>query len=157
MALQLLVVTPERKVVEADADEIELPGAEGYLGILPGHTPLITLLKTGVLSFKKGGRSQAYAVSAGFAEIANDRVNVLADSAEGSSEIDAAASERARDGRGADEDRERRHAAGDQGALRARRRADRGREAAELNGRPRRAVAFAPERDTRSRNPQPQP
>ena len=96
MPLQLLVVTPEKKVVEADADEVELPGAEGYLGILPGHTPLITLLKTGVLSFKKGGRSQAYAVSAGFAEIANDRVNVLADSAEGSSEIDAAASERAR-------------------------------------------------------------
>ena len=96
MALQLLVVTPERKVVEADADEVELPGAEGYLGILPGHTPLITLLKTGVLSFKKGGRSQAFAVSAGFAEIANDKVNVLADSAEGSSEIDVAASERQR-------------------------------------------------------------
>jgi F-type H+-transporting ATPase subunit epsilon len=96
MALQLLVVTPEKRVVEAEADEVELPGAEGYLGILPGHTPLITLLKTGVLSFKRGGRSQAFAVSAGFAEIANDRVNVLADSAEGPSEIDVASAERQR-------------------------------------------------------------
>lgn len=96
MALQLLVVTPEKKVVESEADEVELPGAEGYLGILPGHTALITLLKTGVLSFKRGGRSQAYAVSAGFAEIANDRVNVLADSAEGPAEIDVASAERER-------------------------------------------------------------
>ena len=96
MALQLLVVTPERKVVEADADEVELPGAEGYLGILPGHTPLITLLKTGVLTYRKAGRSQAFAVSAGFAEIANDTVNVLADSAEGPGEIDVASAERER-------------------------------------------------------------
>src|SRR5882762_5967972 len=96
MALQLLVVTPERKVVEAEADEVELPGAEGYLGILPGHTALITLLKTGVLSYKRGGRSEAFAVSAGFAEIANDQVSVLADLAEGRAEIDAAAAERER-------------------------------------------------------------
>ena len=96
MALQLLVVTPEKKVVESEADEVELPGAEGYLGILPGHTPLITLLKTGVLSFKRGGRSQAFAVSAGLAEIANDLVHVLADSAEGRLEIDVASAERQR-------------------------------------------------------------
>ncbi len=96
MALQLLVVTPERKVVETEADEVELPGAEGYLGILPGHTALITLLKTGVLSFRRAGRSQAFAVSSGFAEIVNDRVSVLADLAEGSAEIDSAAAERER-------------------------------------------------------------
>ena len=96
MALQLLVVTPERKVVETEADEVELPGSEGYLGILPGHTALITLLKTGVLSFRRGGRSQAFAVSSGFAEIVNDRVSVLADLAEGSGEIDTAAAERER-------------------------------------------------------------
>ena len=98
MPLQLLVVTPEKKVVEADADEVELPGAEGYLGILPGHTPLITLLKTGVLTFRKAGRSQAFAVSAGLAEIANDLVHVLANSAEGQGEIDVASAERARAG-----------------------------------------------------------
>ena len=82
MALQLLVITPERKAVETEADEVELPGSEGYLGILPGHTPLITLLKPGVLSFKRGGRSQAFAVSTGFAEISFDKVSVLVDSAE---------------------------------------------------------------------------
>ena len=96
MALQLLVVTPERKAVETDADEVELPGSEGYLGILPGHTPLITLLKPGVLSFKRAGRSQAFAVSSGFAEIASDKVSVLVDSAEAGAEIDAAAAERER-------------------------------------------------------------
>jgi len=96
MALQLVVVTPESKVVETEADEIQLPGSEGYLGILPGHTPLITLLKTGVLSYRGGGRSGALAVSAGFAEIANDRVSVLADSAEEAGQIDSARAERER-------------------------------------------------------------
>jgi F-type H+-transporting ATPase subunit epsilon len=96
MALQLLVVTPERKVVEADADEVELPGAEGYVGILPGHAPMITLLGTGVLTIRRGGSSTAYAVSAGFAEVLGDRVSVLADSAEGAADIDAAAAERDR-------------------------------------------------------------
>jgi F-type H+-transporting ATPase subunit epsilon len=96
MALQLLVVTPERKVIEAEADEVELPGVEGYVGILPGHAPLITLLGTGVLTIRRGGSSTAYAVSAGFAEISGDRVSVLADSAEAAAEIDAAAAERDR-------------------------------------------------------------
>jgi F-type H+-transporting ATPase subunit epsilon len=94
--LKLQVVTPERKVVETEADEVQLPGSEGYLGILPGHTPLITLLKTGVLSYRGGGRSEAFAVSAGLAEISDDRVSVLADLAEGASEINAAAAERER-------------------------------------------------------------
>jgi len=94
LPLQLLVVTPERPVVETAADAVELPGAEGYLGILPGHTRLITLLKTGVLSFKQGGSSKAFAVSSGFAEIADDRVSVLADSAQERGEIDVAAAER---------------------------------------------------------------
>ena len=96
MALQLVVVTPESKVVETEADEVQLPGSEGYLGILPGHAPLITLLKTGVLTYRGGGRSGALAVSAGFAEVADDKVSVLADSAQGPGEIDAAAAERER-------------------------------------------------------------
>ena len=96
MPLQLLVVTPERKVVETEADEVQLPGSEGYLGIRPGHTPLITLLKTGVLSYRGGGRSGVLAVAAGFAEISNDRVSVLADLAEAAPEIDVAAAERER-------------------------------------------------------------
>jgi F-type H+-transporting ATPase subunit epsilon len=96
LALQLLVVTPERRVLEAEADEVELPGAQGYVGILPGHAPLITLLGTGVLTYRKGGSSAAYAVSAGFAEVSGDRVSVLADSAEGANEVDAASAERDR-------------------------------------------------------------
>ncbi len=96
MALQLLVVTPERKVVESEADEVELPGAQGYVGILPGHAPLITLLSTGVLTFRRGGSSTAYAVSAGFAEVSGDRVSVLADSAQGAADIDVPAAERDR-------------------------------------------------------------
>jgi F-type H+-transporting ATPase subunit epsilon len=96
VALQLLVVTPERRVLEAEADEVELPGSQGYLGILPGHAPLITLLGTGVLSLRRGGSTTAYAVSAGFAEVSGDRVSVLADSAEAAGEIDAASAERER-------------------------------------------------------------
>jgi F-type H+-transporting ATPase subunit epsilon len=95
-SLHLTVVTPEHKVVETEAEEVQLPGSEGYLGILPGHTPLITLLKTGVLSYRGAGRSGAFAVSAGFAEIVNDRVSVLADLAESASEIDAAAAQNER-------------------------------------------------------------
>lgn len=93
MSLHLLVVTPERKVVETDALEVQLPGSEGYLGILPGHTPLITLLKTGVLTYRGGGSSGALAVSSGLAEISNDRVSVLADLAESASDIDVAAAQ----------------------------------------------------------------
>jgi F-type H+-transporting ATPase subunit epsilon len=96
-ALKLEVVTPERQVVDETAESVQLPGAEGYLGILPGHTPLITLLKTGVLSFKRpGGAEASYAVSAGFAEVGPERVSVLADSAESPAEIDAASAERDR-------------------------------------------------------------
>lgn len=96
MALQLLVVTPERRVLEAEADEVELPGAQGYLGILPGHAPLLTLLGTGVLTCRRGGSSSTLAVSSGLAEVSDDRVSVLADSAEAPADIDAAAAERER-------------------------------------------------------------
>jgi F-type H+-transporting ATPase subunit epsilon len=94
VALALRVVTPERQIVEAEADEVEMPGAQGYLGILPGHAPLITLLGTGVLSFRRGGSSRAFAISSGLAEVSGDRVSVLTDTAEGSGEIDAGAAER---------------------------------------------------------------
>src|SRR5678816_2586534 len=96
MALQLQVVTPERLVVETEADEVQLPGSEGYLGILPGHAALITLLKPGVLSYRRSGRSEAFAVSSGFAEVLEDRVSVLADLAESGNEIDARAAEQER-------------------------------------------------------------
>jgi F-type H+-transporting ATPase subunit epsilon len=96
MPLKLLVVTPEKKVAEGEADEVELPGELGYLGILPGHAPLITLLKTGVLTYRRGGSAQSLALASGFAEVAADTVTVLADRAEAPREIDAAAAERER-------------------------------------------------------------
>ena len=98
MKLKLTVVTPEKKVLETEADEIQLPGEQGYLGILPGHAALITLLKTGILSYRNGAAAGALAISAGFAEVLNDLVTVLADLAEDAGEIDvpAAQAERAK-------------------------------------------------------------
>ena len=96
MKLKLRVVTPIKTVVDSDADEVELPGEMGYLGILPGHTPLITVLKTGVLAYRNGGVERALAISAGFAQIANDAVTVLADRAEEPSEVDVSAAQRER-------------------------------------------------------------
>jgi F-type H+-transporting ATPase subunit epsilon len=96
MKLKLQVVTPTRTVVNSEADSVELPGELGYLGILPGHTPLITVLKTGVLAYKNGSVERALAIAAGFAEISNDNVTVLADSAEEPAEVDVAAAERER-------------------------------------------------------------
>ena len=90
MKLKLTVVTPEKKVLESEADEVQLPGELGYLGILPGHTPLITLLKTGILSYRNGGSAGALAISAGFAEVSNDVVTALADLAEDPAHIDVA-------------------------------------------------------------------
>jgi F-type H+-transporting ATPase subunit epsilon len=94
--LKLMVVTPERQVVDAAADEVQLPGELGYLGILPGHATLVTLLKTGVLSYKDGGSTHSLALASGFAEVADDKVSVLVDVAEEPSEIDTAQAERDR-------------------------------------------------------------
>ncbi|HEX5135149.1 MAG TPA: ATP synthase F1 subunit epsilon [Thermoanaerobaculia bacterium] len=96
MKLKLQVVTPTKTVVTTEADSVELPGELGYLGILPGHTPLITVLKTGVLTYRNGGEDRSLAISAGFAEIANDAVTVLADGAYEPGEVDVAAAERER-------------------------------------------------------------
>lgn len=96
MSLRLLVVTPERRVVDTEAREVQLPGELGYLGILPGHAPLITLVKPGVLSYRNGSAEKSLALSSGFAEISNDVVSVLTDLAEEPSQIDAAAAERDR-------------------------------------------------------------
>lgn len=94
--MKLIVVTPERKVLETDADEVQLPGELGYLGILPGHTPLITMLRTGVLSYRSAGREASLALSSGFAEVANDVVTVLADLAEAPGQIDSPRAEQER-------------------------------------------------------------
>jgi F-type H+-transporting ATPase subunit epsilon len=89
-ALTLEVVTPERAVVRESVAEVQLPGRAGYLGVLPGHTPLLTELATGALSYRQGAQTHRVAVAGGFAEVLPDRVIVLADAAERAEEIDAA-------------------------------------------------------------------
>ncbi len=92
--LTLTVVTPERSVVPGVAcDEVTLPGWEGEIGILPAHTPLITLLGIGLVTFRDGAKKTSVAVRGGFAEIANDAVRVLADEAAGKDAIDAGKAE----------------------------------------------------------------
>lgn len=90
MAIQLDVITPERRLLSEQVDSVTLPGLGGELGILPGHTPLISQLKTGVLSYTRGGDTRRLLVSGGFVEVNDDRVSVLADLAEFPEEVDAA-------------------------------------------------------------------
>jgi F-type H+-transporting ATPase subunit epsilon len=87
-AIQLEVVTLERSVVRATVAEIQVPGRDGFLGILPGHTPLLTELGIGALSYKEGSETFFIAVIGGLAEVLPDRVIVLADAAERAEEID---------------------------------------------------------------------
>lgn len=88
--LKLEVVTPERRVLSQAVDAVTLPGLGGELGILPGHTPLISQLQTGVLSYTTAGKTLQLHVSGGFIEIKDDVVSVLAEIAERPEEIDAA-------------------------------------------------------------------
>jgi F-type H+-transporting ATPase subunit epsilon len=94
--IKLSVVTPERSLVSEDVDEIQLPGANGYLGVLPGHAPLFTELKVGELSYRKGTQWTSLAVDSGFAEVINDQVRVLAETAERAHEIDLERATRAK-------------------------------------------------------------
>lgn len=96
--IQLEVVTPERRVLAESVDSVTVPGLDGELGILPGHTPLISQLRTGVLSFTQGERVTQLHVSGGFVEVGgDDRVSVLAEIAEHPEEIDAARARLARE------------------------------------------------------------
>ncbi len=88
--IQLDVVTPERRVLSEAVDMVTVPGLGGELGILPGHTPLISQLQTGVLSYVQNGQTFQLHVSGGFIEVRDDRVSVLAEIAERPEEIDAA-------------------------------------------------------------------
>ena len=85
---QLEIVTPEKKVVETAAEEVQIPGKNGYLGILPGHAPLITELSVGEITYRENGTEQKLAIAWGFAEVLPDKVTILAEPAERPSEID---------------------------------------------------------------------
>ena len=86
--IQLDIVTPERGVVSEAVEEVVLPGSEGYLGVRPGHAPLLTTLKIGAIEYRKGKEVRRLAVSWGFAEVLPDRVVILAEAAEKAEEID---------------------------------------------------------------------
>lgn len=90
----LEIVTPEKMLVSEEAEEMQIPGKSGYLGILPGHAPLITELSAGELTYRSENRTHRYAVAWGFAEVLPDKVTVLAESAERPEDIDV---NRARD------------------------------------------------------------
>jgi F-type H+-transporting ATPase subunit epsilon len=95
--LQLDIITPERGLLSEAVDAVTLPGLGGELGILPGHTPLISQLQTGVLSYTQGQTTRRLHVSGGFVEVSSERVAVLAELAERPEEIDAARARTERD------------------------------------------------------------
>ncbi len=93
--LTLEIVTPESSVVSEQVDEVQIPGAEGSFGVLPGHTPLLATLQVGELWYRKGQETSYVAVSFGFAEVLPDRVTILAQIAESAEDIDVTRAETA--------------------------------------------------------------
>ncbi len=96
MPLHLEIVTSERTVFEGEVDMVTVPGGGGEMGILPHHAPVLSTLKAGELHVKTAGQTQEFAIGGGFIDIHNNRVIILADSAERADEIDLARAEAAR-------------------------------------------------------------
>ena len=92
--IHLTVVTPARKLVDRQVDEVVLPGKEGSFGVLPGHAPFLSALKVGEIMYRQGSESRFVSVAWGFTEVLADKVSVLADIAENAEDIDI---ERARE------------------------------------------------------------
>jgi F-type H+-transporting ATPase subunit epsilon len=86
--LELQIVTPERLVVKDAVEEVQIPGKNGYLGILPGHAPLISELAVGEIIYKSSGRTHHLACAWGFTEVLPEKVTILAETAERADEID---------------------------------------------------------------------
>ena len=95
-AITLEIVTPERAIVSEQVDEVQLPGAEGYFGVLPGHAPLLATLQVGELWYRIGQEKHYLAVAFGFVEVLPDRVTVLAQIAERPEDIDVPRAEAAK-------------------------------------------------------------
>jgi F-type H+-transporting ATPase subunit epsilon len=94
--LELEVATPERELVREQVSDVQVPGKGGYMGILPGHAPLLGLLGIGTLTYAVGGKKRHLSVANGFVEVLDDHVRVLADVAERAEEIDLERARRAR-------------------------------------------------------------
>ncbi len=86
--LKLEVVTPERKVVEAEVESVTVPTANGEAGIMSAHAPLISALKPGILTYSEKGNVEKLAVSTGFVEVSNNLVSVMTDFAENADDVD---------------------------------------------------------------------
>jgi len=94
--IQLHIVSAERSLVNETVDEVEIPGAEGYFGVLPGHTPVLALLGAGELWYRQGTEKHYLSMAFGFAEVQPDQVTILAQIAELATEIDLARAEAAK-------------------------------------------------------------
>ena len=94
-SLQLSIVSADRSLVDEPVEEVEIPGVDGYFGVLPGHTPLLALLGAGELWYRQGQNRTYLLIAFGFAEVQPDRVTILAQIAEKADEIDVARAERA--------------------------------------------------------------
>ena len=94
--IDLQIVTPDRLIVKEQVDEVQIPGSEGYFGVLPGHTPLLASLAVGELWYRKGQEKFYLSIAFGFAEVLPDRVTILARLAERAEDIDVQRAEAAR-------------------------------------------------------------
>ena len=94
--LHLLIVSADRSLVDETVDEVEIPGFDGYFGVLPGHTPLLAVLHVGELWYRQGSEKHYLSIAFGFAEVQPDRVTILAQIAEKADEIDLARAEAAK-------------------------------------------------------------
>ncbi len=90
--LSIELVTPERRVLLAQADEAVVPGGRGLFGVRPGHTPFLSLMEPGLVTLREGSNTQLFFVAGGFVQVANDKILILADQAEPVSDIDVEAS-----------------------------------------------------------------
>jgi len=94
--LELQIVTPDRLLVREQVDEVEIPGSDGYFGVLPGHTPMLSSLAVGELWYRKGQEKFYLSIAFGFAEVLPDRVTILARLAERAEDIDVSRAEAAK-------------------------------------------------------------
>jgi F-type H+-transporting ATPase subunit epsilon len=95
-SIDLQIVTPDRLIVREQVDEVQIPGTEGYFGVLPGHTPLLASLAVGEMWYRKGQEKTFLVLAGGFAEVLPDRVTLLATLAERADEVDVARAETAK-------------------------------------------------------------
>jgi F-type H+-transporting ATPase subunit epsilon len=96
-SFQLEIVTPDKLVVKDTAEEMQIPGKNGYLGILPGHAPLITELAVGQISYRTGSETHYLCVAWGFAEVLPDKVTILAETAERGEDVDCTRAQKAKE------------------------------------------------------------